>query len=273
MAVIYQITNMANGKYYIGSAASFARREWQHKYDLKRNAHKNPRLQAAWNKYGADAFVFEVIEELPSEAHPLQIEDTYLIQHVGKADCYNINMSAESPRTGILHTQASKDKTSASRTGKGAGEEHYRYGQEVSAEVREKIGAAQRGVAKGPRTFSPDGLLRAQENMRRNAQLQEVSAFDTVLAKFPAMVQIQYDFKNAVYTGALERITGVVCDQHGVFSQYAARFRKGAGCPACGAAQRAESKKQQMLAEWATAEGREKMMTARKKTVAHPTDN
>ena len=47
MAVIYQITNMVNNKYYIGSAESFARREWQHKYDLKRNAHKNPRMQAA----------------------------------------------------------------------------------------------------------------------------------------------------------------------------------------------------------------------------------
>ena len=50
MAVIYQITNMVNGKYYIGSAESFARREWQHKYDLKRGAHKNPHLQASWNK-------------------------------------------------------------------------------------------------------------------------------------------------------------------------------------------------------------------------------
>ena len=47
MAVIYRITNMANGKYYIGSAESFARREWQHKYDLRRGVHKNPRLQAA----------------------------------------------------------------------------------------------------------------------------------------------------------------------------------------------------------------------------------
>jgi group I intron endonuclease len=267
MAVIYQITNMVNGKYYIGSAESFARREWQHKYDLKRNAHKNPRLQAAWNKYGAEAFVFEVIEQVPPGASPLQVEDTYLVQHVGKPTCYNINMSAESPRTGAVLSVAAKSNISRGRTGKAAGAEHYRYGQEVSAEVREKIGAAQRGVSKGPRTFTPEGLERAQENMKRNAKPQVPADFEAVYAKFPADVQAKYDFATAVYTGALVRIEGVFCEQHGTFSQYAARFRKGAGCPECGAEQRARSKKAQMLEEWATPEGREKMLAARQKKV------
>jgi group I intron endonuclease len=166
MAVIYRITNMANGKYYIGSADSFARREWQHKYDLKRGAHKNPRLQAAWNKYGPDMFVFEVIEEIPDGGNQLQIEDTYLLKCVGQSDCYNINSGAELPRLGLKHTEASKLKTSISRKGKAAGENHYRYGQTVAPEVREKIGAKQRGKPKAPgRKVSEEGRAKIRANI------------------------------------------------------------------------------------------------------------
>jgi len=271
MAVIYQITNMANGKYYIGSSESFARREWQHKYALKRNAHKNPRLQAAWNKYGADAFVFEILEEILDASTQLQVEDTYLRQHVGKPECYNINAHAELSRLGMKLTAASKAKISASRLGKAAGENHYRYGQTVSPEVRAKIGDTQRGVAKGPRTFTPDGLERARANMKRNAVVQVVKGFDSVLAKFPAEIQERYDFSNAVYVGALIRITGIVCKQHGIFTQYSAQLRKGSGCPDCGAVLRAASKSAQMVSAWGDTDQRAEMLAARKKPVALPT--
>lgn len=114
MAVIYRITNMSNGNYYIGSAESFARREWQHKYELKRGTHKNPRLQAAWNKYGAEMFVFEVIEEVLEGRTTFDVENTYLMKCVGQPDCYNINVDAYTPRLGIPHTDASKLKMSIS---------------------------------------------------------------------------------------------------------------------------------------------------------------
>jgi group I intron endonuclease len=166
MAVIYQITNMANGHYYIGSAESFARREWQHKYDLKRGVHKNPHLQAAWNKYGADAFVFEVIEEVPSGVNPLQIEDTWLVQCVGRPDCYNINACAESPRSGMVLSAESREKVSVNRKGKAAGKDHYRYGKTLSDEVKAKIGATQKGKPKAPgRKVSAEGLAKIKANI------------------------------------------------------------------------------------------------------------
>jgi group I intron endonuclease len=152
MAVIYRITNMVNNKYYIGSAESFARREWQHRNDLKRGVHKNPHLQASWNKYGGDAFVFEILEEVPEGESQLAWEDKYLSLYAANYECYNINQNAELPRLGLKHTEASKQKTSVSRTGKAAGADHYRYGQTVSPEVRQKIGDTQRGVAKPERT-------------------------------------------------------------------------------------------------------------------------
>ena len=156
--VIYQITNMVNSKYYIGSAQSYERRVWQHKYDLKKGIHKNPRLQAAWNKYGEEAFVFEVLETIPENEDQLAWENRYLHVHVGKPECYNINRDAEAPRIGQFLSEESKLKLSINRTGKAAGEEHYRYGKQVSDETRKKIGDTQRGK---PQQQTPDSCQRA----------------------------------------------------------------------------------------------------------------
>lgn len=161
MAVIYRITNMANGKFYVGSADSFARREWQHKYYLRRNEHKNPHLQSAWNKYGEEMFVFEIVETIPEGEDQLVWEDKWLRECVGKEDCYNVNTLATAPRLGITLSEESKQKLSANRTGKAAGEAHYRYGQTVSDEVRQKIGNTQRGKPKKPgRKVSEAGLAK-----------------------------------------------------------------------------------------------------------------
>jgi len=166
MAVIYRITNMATEHYYIGSAESFERRRWQHLYDLRRGAHKNPRLQAAWNAHGEDMFVFEVLEQVPEGRIAFDIENTYLMKCVGHPDCYNINVDAYTPRLGIPHTAESKAKVSASRKGKHAGKDHYRYGQTVSPEVRAKISAKQKGRPKAlGRKLSEEGRAKVRANI------------------------------------------------------------------------------------------------------------
>jgi group I intron endonuclease len=157
MAVIYRITNMANGKYYIGSAESYERRRWQHVYELKRGKHKNPRLQAAWNKYGEEMFVFEILETVQDAEQAFDVENRYLHQVVGLPDCYNINIDAHKPRLGKTHSEETKAKIRANRVPP-AGEAHYRYGKTVSEETKAKIGAAQKGKPKTPgRTVSEEG--------------------------------------------------------------------------------------------------------------------
>ena len=60
---VYKIKNTKNGKFYIGSTLdSFKIRCKAHKEALIRGNHKNSHLQRAWNKYGSDAFVFEIVE-------------------------------------------------------------------------------------------------------------------------------------------------------------------------------------------------------------------
>ena len=64
---IYRIRNLINNKVYIGSTKNMKVRWAKHKALLRHNKHQNTHLQSAWNKYGEDAFVFEVIEECKTE--------------------------------------------------------------------------------------------------------------------------------------------------------------------------------------------------------------
>jgi len=56
---VYQIRNTINGKRYVGSAKLFKRRWDEHRRTLRSQKHHSRYLQAAWNKYGEDSFVFE----------------------------------------------------------------------------------------------------------------------------------------------------------------------------------------------------------------------
>lgn len=297
---IYKIVNTVNGKFYVGSTTNTRERFRTHRNRLRGNRHHCGHLQAAWNKYGENSFIFHVVETIPDGQSLQDAEDVWLQEHVGKEHCYNHGLRSGAPWRGVKkedhpnfgrpvseeHRQAissglkefyAKDITNHPRFGKKHSEEtkerirakklaepaRYWQGKERDEETRKKIGDTQRGIKKPPRTYTEEGLQRARENMKRNAREQAPSDFDSVKAKFPQEVLNKYDFTNAVYTGALKRITGCVCPIHGEFSQYAAQFRKGRGCPSCGAEQRAESKRAQMKEFWATEEGRKMFIESR----------
>jgi group I intron endonuclease len=61
---IYQIRNLINNKLYIGSSQVISKRWELHKCSLKTNKHHNIHLQRAYNKYGKDNFVFEILEHI-----------------------------------------------------------------------------------------------------------------------------------------------------------------------------------------------------------------
>lgn len=64
---VYKITNMVNGKIYVGSSKDIKTRWSQHKKKLNSETHGNSHLQSAWILYGRDSFVFEVLEECSVE--------------------------------------------------------------------------------------------------------------------------------------------------------------------------------------------------------------
>lgn len=72
-----KITNIINGKFYIGSSNNIKNRWHQHKKKLNEGTHGNTHLQRAWDKYGCDNFIFEIIEECSPEVQ-FEREQYYL---------------------------------------------------------------------------------------------------------------------------------------------------------------------------------------------------
>lgn len=71
MIGIYQIKNQINQKTYIGKSKNIPMRFIRHRSLLNTGSHFNQHLQRSYDKYGKDAFVFEVLEycdpqELPA---------------------------------------------------------------------------------------------------------------------------------------------------------------------------------------------------------------
>lgn len=75
---IYAITNSQTQEQYIGSSHDISSRLNQHRAALRRGNHHAKHLQEAWDSYGEDAFLFEILEDVP-DLHLLEsVEQSYL---------------------------------------------------------------------------------------------------------------------------------------------------------------------------------------------------
>lgn len=64
---IYTIENIITGKLYVGYTSNFRDRWDTHRRLLRKNKHNNEYLQASWNKYGEESFIFDILTECSSE--------------------------------------------------------------------------------------------------------------------------------------------------------------------------------------------------------------
>jgi group I intron endonuclease len=158
---IYKIINVVNNKFYVGSAVNLKRRKARHFSELRNGRHSNGKLQAAWRKYGEQAFVFVVVEELAESADLLAAENVWLKEHVGKDYCYNIGVDATAPHLGMSgplsptwghkHTEEAKARIGEASKARIQTEEEKAKrratmrGKPQPAEVRAKISATLSG--------------------------------------------------------------------------------------------------------------------------------
>lgn len=164
---VYLIKNTINNKLYVGSAKNVKNRFNAHKYSLKKNSHDNPLLQNAWNKYGEEHFIFEMIEEcdlsiiLLMEQHYLDLYKSY-----DRNKGYNILRIAGSSY-GYKFSEESRKKMSLAKKGL-----KPRIGSKLSDDTKKKIGDANRGRVPTQETRdkisnSNKGKIRTNE-MRKN---------------------------------------------------------------------------------------------------------
>lgn len=103
---VYKITNLVNGKFYIGSSVNINKRWIIHRSTLRRGLGNSGKLQNSWNKYGEENFLFEVLVTCPIE-YTFKLEQWFL---TNLKPNYNHTLVVSHYAPGKKHTEDSKKK-------------------------------------------------------------------------------------------------------------------------------------------------------------------
>lgn len=155
-AGIYKIENLANGKIYIGQSLDVRRRITVHRSKLRGDSHGNPHLQAAWNKYGEEQFVFEqlcsvlgaTVEERVENLNRLEVE--LIREYRAFVDGYNLDTGGDNKTVSEATRQRLRDSHKGQKQPPCTPEKRERLriagaSRVHSAATRAKIGNAGRG--------------------------------------------------------------------------------------------------------------------------------
>lgn len=200
---IYKIINVVNNKFYVGSAVNLRKRKARHFSELRTGRHNNRHLLAAWNKYGEQAFIFTVVEEVEDRTLLLEVENRWLKEHVGKDYCYNIGTDATAPMLGVsgeasptwgakrtpeqLAAQNWMGKTHAPESREKI--RQYLIGKPKPAEVRAKISATLSGAG------NPNyGKPRSDEFKAKVSRAVEAISPTGKITSFPSIVALRAEF-------------------------------------------------------------------------------
>lgn len=173
----YKILNKINGHFYVGSCKRFKQRWLEHERALLKNKHFNKHLQRAFNLYGSDSFVFEIIEVIEGDKQlRIDAEQNLLDKFWNLNECYNLCKFAQSPDGKIFsktptetikkmskakqgnknpffdkkHTNESKKQISDSRKGKYTGKNNPNYGNLWTKKMKQKMSRIMINKCKDP---------------------------------------------------------------------------------------------------------------------------
>lgn len=169
---IYKIQNKINGKVYIGQSQNVEFRCKEHREILRKNSHRNHKIQNAWNKDGEDNFTFELLEECTLEQLD-EKEIFYIKKFNSYENGYNLTEGGGGVR-GWHHSQEFKDMISLNNKTRPYSEKsrqrlieynktrNYKH----SEETKRKISESNKGKTYSEETHKRfhEGQLRAWKN-------------------------------------------------------------------------------------------------------------
>lgn len=147
---VYTITHVDSGRVYVGSAAHFGTRMSAHRTYLNQKAHQNSYLQRLWNKYGKDAFKFEVVERIEGTEARLDAEQRR-INDISPHLRINLRPDARSSK-GLKHSAQSRANMKKAAVGRQFSDEArlqaylHNLGSKASEKTRRKMSEAHSGV-------------------------------------------------------------------------------------------------------------------------------
>lgn len=95
---LYEIFNAQTGARYIGMTVNIKQRFGKHRVALRGGSHHCRHLQAAWDKYGEEVFVFRVTDVYDTLEELRLAEQAALTAAVGGDLCYNHSLGTYAPR-------------------------------------------------------------------------------------------------------------------------------------------------------------------------------
>lgn len=166
---IYAIRGPGYGV-YVGSAVDIRARWFMHLRHLQRGIHHSRHLQAAYQKHGADAFCFFIVEIVNNSVQLLRAEQKWLdivFATVPKRFIYNVAPTAGSP-LGIKRSKETLRRKSEAARGRRHSDETKRViserakGRKASLETKAKISAAHQGISISDETRKKRAFTRSR---------------------------------------------------------------------------------------------------------------
>lgn len=135
--IIYKITNIRNGKVYIGETTrSLSERISEHK--KRTNNDSDFPLYADARRFGFDSFIVEEIDTADSQEE-LYVKEQFWIEHYNSLFPNGYNLTCGGKGTvGYIHTETDKSRMREMKIGKYDGQKNPFYGKHHSREQIEK---------------------------------------------------------------------------------------------------------------------------------------
>jgi len=146
--IIYKVTNLVNGKIYIGQTANSL--EWRKAKHIEESKRREYAINYAIRKYGAENFLFETFCQCLSKAE-MDLKEKEIIKMMNSKAPFGYNLTdGGEGSSGFKHSDESRAKMSLSHKGISLSDEHKKKislsgrGLKRSLETRMKISVAKK---------------------------------------------------------------------------------------------------------------------------------